>query len=237
VVLLVGASLLSAGAARSQEFECLVEPHLDVEVSSGVPGILDEVLVDRGDAVENGQVLARLRSDVERASYELAKARVQFAERKLNRNEEMYRRQMISIHEKDEIETELNLLRLELREVEARLQLRTIESPLTGVVVDRYFSPGEYVQEDPIVRLAQVDPLRVEVAVPASMYGRIRVGMEAAVTWERPVTGTHDARVTVVDPVVDAASGTIGIRLELPNPENRLPAGARCTVRFPVAED
>jgi multidrug efflux pump subunit AcrA (membrane-fusion protein) len=42
--------------------------------------------------------------------------------------------------------------------------------------------------------------------------------------------------VTVVDPVVDAASGTIGIRLELPNPGHRLPAGTKCEVRFPIAD-
>ncbi len=40
------------------------------------------------------------------------------------------------------------------------------------------------------------------------------------------------ARVVVVDPVVDAASGTVGIRLELPNPNYRLPAGLKCKVQF-----
>ena len=45
--------------------------------------------------------------------------------------------------------------------------------------------------------------------------------------------GTHTARVKVVDPVIDAASGTFGVRLELPNPNYRLPAGLKCKVRFP----
>jgi RND family efflux transporter MFP subunit len=221
-------------ALGSDRFECLVEPYLEVEISSGIPGILDEVLVERGDFVKEGQAIARLRSDVERASYELAKARAEFAARRVQRNEELYRKQMISSHEKDELETEAQLLLLELREVEERLKLRTISSPLKGVVVERFYSPGEFVQDEVILELAQIDPLRVEVAIPVRLYGRVQVGMKADVEWEAPVLGLHRATVKVVDPVVDAASGTIGVRLELPNPKYELPAGTKCWVRFPI---
>jgi multidrug efflux pump subunit AcrA (membrane-fusion protein) len=100
------------------------------------------------------------------------------------------------------------------------------------VVVERLFSPGEFVNEDVILRLAQVDPLRIEVAVPGSLWGQIQVGSTGQVEWEAPVKGVYTARVTVVDPVIDAASGTLGIRLELPNPKHRLPAGTRCWVTF-----
>jgi len=219
---------------HAERFECLVEPYVEVNVSSAVPGILDEVRVDRGDYVKKGQVLATLKSDVERAHLELVKAKVEFAERKVERNEELYRKQMISIHEKDEMETETRILALELREAEERLKQRTILSPLDGVVVKRFYSPGEFVQENPIVSLAQVDPLRVEVAIPVRLYGQVRVGMTGQVEWEAPLGGEFPAKVTVVDPVLDAASGTIGIRLELPNPKLQRPAGTKCLVRFPI---
>ena len=84
------------------------------------------------------------------------------------------------------------------------------------------------------MKLAQLDPLRVEVFVPISMLGRIRVGMQAEVMPEEPVKGTFKARVIVVDRVADAASGTFGVRLELPNPGYRLPAGLKCKVDLGV---
>ena len=112
------------------------------------------------------------------------------------------------------------------------MERRNIRSPLNGVVVKRNFSPGEYVQDLPIFELAQIDPLRIEVVVPVRLYGKIRTGMTGKVEWEAPLRGVETATVTVVDPVVDAASGTIGIRLELPNPDHRLPAGTQCTVTF-----
>ncbi len=227
--------LLSATQTRAEKFECLVQPYLQVKLSSGVPGILGEVLVDRGDFVKKGQLLARLVSDAQEAGYELARARAEFAERRVERNQELYRKQMISIHEKDEMETEAHLLKLEVREVEEQLKMRSIRSPLDGVVVKRHLSVGEYVQQEAMLELAQIDPLRVEVVIPMRLYGKIKIGMSAQVEWEAPLGGVHRATVTVVDPVVDAASGTIGVRLELPNPRYQLPAGTQCTVSFPIS--
>ena len=82
------------------------------------------------------------------------------------------------------------------------------------------------------MKLAQIHPLRVEVIAPVALLGKLTSGMTADVMPEAPVGGVHSAKVTVVDRVVDAASGTFGVRLELPNPHYRLPAGLKCKVRF-----
>src|SRR5215510_14207358 len=159
--------LVATGAAFGAErFEGLVEPYVEVKIASGVPGILDEVLVQRGDFVKKDQVLARLQSDVEKATCDLTRAKAEFAARKAKRNQELAKRQMISSNDRDEIETEAQILQLELKEMEARLKQRTITSPINGVVVKREHSPGEYVQDNAILELAQIDPLRVEVVIP-----------------------------------------------------------------------
>ncbi len=72
----------------------------------------------------------------------------------------------------------------------------------------------------------------VEVVLPVSEFGKVAVGAQATVFPESPVNGEYQAKVVVVDPVIDAASGTFGIRLELPNPKNTLPAGLNCRVKF-----
>ena len=103
---------------------------------------------------------------------------------------------------------------------------------LNGVVVERFLHPGEYVEDQPILKLAQVDPLNVEVILPVEMLGSVKVGMRATVKPEAPVTGFYSAKVKIVDKVVDAASGTFGVRLELPNPDYQLPPGLKCKVVF-----
>lgn len=234
--LLPGVMFLAAAATRAGaetgKLECLVEPYVKVAVSSAVPGVLEEVNVDRGSRVKKGQVLARLESGVERAALESAKAKAAFAERKLERIREMSRKQMISVGERDELETQWELLKLEQREAEEKLKQRTISSPFDGVVVKRNHSPGEFVDDKPILDLAQLNPLRIEVVVPVRLYGKIKVGMTGIVEWEAPIGGSHPAVVKIVDSVVDAASGTIGVRLELPNPNLKLPAGTKCSISF-----
>jgi membrane fusion protein (multidrug efflux system) len=87
------------------------------------------------------------------------------------------------------------------------------------------------------MKLAQIDPLRVEVFAPVELFGKIAIGMQAEVRPEEAMGGVHTATVTVVDRLIDAASATFGVRLELPNPELAVPAGLRCRVRFPVGAD
>ena len=105
------------------------------------------------------------------------------------------------------------------------------------MVIERYVSPGEYVNSQPLLRVAQIDPLRVEVIVPAQMFGRIFPGMTAAIVPELPQYGEQIATVTIVDKVIDAASSTFGVRLELPNAEQQMPSGLKCLVRFEINEN
>jgi multidrug efflux pump subunit AcrA (membrane-fusion protein) len=88
------------------------------------------------------------------------------------------------------------------------------------------------VDEETILTIAQIDPLRVEVILPSAMFGSIRPEMRAAVVPELREDQVQVASVTIVDRVIDAASGTFGVRLELPNPDHAIPGGLHCQVRF-----
>src|SRR6185295_6012430 len=107
---------------------------------------------------------------------------------------------------------------------------RTIRSPISGVVVERFMSPGEYVDQKPMLRLASVDPLRVDVLVPAVAFGLVEPGMTGKVVPELLNQGEQHATVKSVDRVIDAASNPFRVRLELPNPAAAIPAGLRCKV-------
>jgi membrane fusion protein (multidrug efflux system) len=222
----------NTGKRLSDTMDCMAEPHLIANVGSPVEGTLSEILVDRGAVVTKGQVLARLNSSVEAATVNLRAAQEEFGKRKVERNEELFRRQLISANEKDELETQTRLAGLELKQQQEVLNLRTIRSPLNGVVVDRFLAPGERIANEKILKIAQIDPLNVEVIAPVELFGQVRPGMSGEVRFQPLLQGTFTAKVVVVDRVIDAASGTFGIRLELANPDNRVPAGIKCRVRF-----
>ena len=222
----------NAGKKLGDEMECMLEPHLVANVGSPVEGTLSQVLVDRGAHVVKGQVVARLNSSVEAANLDLRRAQEEFGKRKVERNVELFRKELISASEKDEIETQTRIAALEVKQQQQVLDQRVIRSPLDGVVVERYLAPGERVSNEKILRIAQVNPLNVEVIVPVELFGAIKQGMAADVSLDPLLSGTYKARVTVVDRVIDAASGTFGVRLELPNSGNKVPAGIKCRLRF-----
>jgi RND family efflux transporter MFP subunit len=257
-----GPSSGSAAAAKvdrsNEALGCLIEPSVVVEVGSPVSGLIDRVVVERGDIIRKGQTVASLDARVERASMALASTRLRneaemrsaessldFAKRKHDRNESLHRDGIVSAQIREQAEAEAKMAdqrvnqareqrSVAAQEVElskAQLALRTISSPVSGVVIERYLSAGERVDEKPILKVAQIHPLRVEAILPASMYGKIKTGMTMMVSPELPGAKPRAAPVTIVDRVIDPASNSFRVRMEMPNADFSLPSGVRCKVQ------
>jgi RND family efflux transporter MFP subunit len=250
----------TGAAADEQRFDCVMDPAGIISIGGPVIGILDEVSVDRGDKVVHGQVIARLQSGVEAANValdrlkasntaeiELREYQLQLSQRKLERTQTLYNKQIASEEKFDEARAEVDInaktlalaklahdtARLELERSEQLLRLREIHSPVNGIVIERRMRSGENVHpESVIMKIAELDPLFVEVFLPVRLYPLVHIGMIGSVEPAAPISGRLDAKVTVIDHVFDVASGTFGIRLTLPNPTNALPGGHRCQVFF-----
>ena len=242
------------------EFPGLIHPSDLVEVTSAADGLLATVNVDRGAVVKKGDVLATLESSVQKTSLDLAaataaatgqlktrQARVAYATAKLAQDEALFAKGLLSQLEIETSRTDkqvadaeliaaqeaLGIAAIEEAQAKAALALRTIRSPFDGVIVQKFLSPGELLtrqSDKKILEVAQISPLRIELVVSVEHFGSIRVGDTAQVRPQAPVGGTYTATVKVVDRVIDAASGTFGVRLEIPNENQSLPAGLKCTV-------
>jgi cobalt-zinc-cadmium efflux system membrane fusion protein len=252
----------AALAAPPQPLGCLIEPYSVSDVGSPVVGVIEAIHVERGDRVAAGQPLATLRADVERVSVSVAHGRAQgqgelraaeanaeLARQKMARAKDLADQQFISSQALEQARAEevvaenrlaqareqRNVYAREHELAQAQLGMRTIRSPISGVVVERYVSAGERVEEKPTFRVAVINPLRVEVVLPAALYTSVRQGMNVAVTPEFPGASARAARITLVDKLIDGASNTFRIRLELPNPDFALPAGLRCKADLGLA--
>jgi RND family efflux transporter MFP subunit len=244
------------------KLDCVIMPEEVVKIGSASNGILEEVLVEPGDSVTEGQVLGRLQSDVEHATVELARLRAEngvkiasgrhraeyFAsvmgrtknlyERKVSTLERMQKAEVEAALAKYELRTavlEKKIAQVELKRAEALLRQKTIRSPMNAVVTETHLAPGAFVHEQAaLLTLAVIDPLTVEVFVPVARYKAIRKGQAARVFPDEPIGGELKAKVKTIDPVFDAASGTFRVRLILPNEHLSVPGGARCQVAFPL---
>ncbi len=264
-ILLISLSLLALPARAQGDADilgCLLTPQTEVDIGSPVVGVLAQVLVDRGDSVKKGQLIARLVDDVERAALAAAtrrfenradlaaaKAAADFARKKAERAEELLGQKFISSQARDQAVAEAEVAAMrhaqaqEARDVarrdmgvaSAQLALRSITAPFDGVVVERYLQAGARVEDKPMLRLASLDPLHAEVIVAASRFGSLRTGMNARLTPDMAGASAVSARILRTDAVIDAASSTFRVRLLLPNPGNRIPSGLRCQVSFEPA--
>ena len=235
LILVLSVQTLSAEENTSsvpdaQLLDCILEPNKTIEVSSPVEGVISKQYVERGTQVRKGQVVLKLHSELERAALDLAAVQAKFGERTVTRNDEIST--LLSDQEKDEIITNAKISKLELNEAQARLNMKTIKSPLNGVVIDVKREEGEYVTEEPVLTMVSINPLHVEVIAPVSFFGKVKKGDELKVLPEQPIGGEYSASVKTVDSVIDAGSGTFRILLKLPNPKGVLPSGLKCRVVF-----
>lgn len=252
---------LAGGEAGAETYDCVIEPSLVVELASPTGGLLQFVDVARGDLVTQGQLLARLVSDIEETTVELMReqalgsendiaaqrARLKLAHSRADRIRSLVERKIAPQADLDEAEATAEvairdlsmsemrkrIAAMELRRAEAVLKQRSIVSPIDGVVIDRLLYAGEFADQDtPVVRIAQLDPLHVEAYLPVTAYAGMEVGTTATIIPASTPDDSYPGVITVIDKVFDAASNTFAIRGAISNPDLIIPAGNRCSIRL-----
>lgn len=257
--------MVTPATAQTVERGCVIRPSASVDLSAAVAGQVADVHVEKGEVVARGDLLAQLASGPERAELAIARkragdetqvtataARLELVKARVARASELAAAELTTRNRMDELlaeETEARrqldearfrqeLAQLELARARAVVAQREVRSPIRGRVTAVHKDAGEFTGErEPLMTIARIDPLRVEVFAPIAMRGALSVGQAATVTPEPPFDAPRSAIIHVIDQVFDVESGTFGIRLTLPNPDPRLPAGLRCSVTFGAAAD
>jgi len=244
-----------AMAAAPKTSGCLIEPEQTADVGTPVTGVIEEMPAKLGDEVHAGQALVVLRADVEKANVQAAQLRssvdaetraaqsnLVLAQQKVDRARQLLAQHFVSDQALEQAQAEADVARQKHRLAVAQQQiyreeqnvaraqvgLRTLRSPISGIVVERYSNLGERVEEKPVMRVASIDPLKVTLMVPMAQYGHVKEGDTLSIQPELPGQAAVRAQVQYVDKVVDAASNTFRVRLRLPNPDHKLPGGLRC---------
>jgi RND family efflux transporter MFP subunit len=238
--------------------DCIVNAHSIAKLGASEKGIIAAIQVDRSDHVKAGQIVAELDASQEEKRLALAELRAtnttaidtarkkaETAEQRVKRLTRLSERNFSSQAELDEAILEAETARLEEQEaildkeiaslevdtVKAAIERKKIRAPFDGVVMAKMVSRGElYNEQNPILTLARIDPLYVETYLPLEDLAKVEIGATAPITLE---TGERvEGTITVRDAVLDAATGTFGVRLEVPNPDGAILAGQRCEVVF-----
>ena len=213
-------SCLSAGGAPEAGIKAITIPSADITMSFVKAGIIDEVYVREGDEVTESQML--IRQDTEAAEASLAQKKIDL------------KRLMWAAERGSATELEVEHARLDVRMLEIMVADMTLNSPIAGIVDVVGYEVGEAINGlEGIIRVVKTDPLWIDVPLPVEQARTFEKGQSVAVTFpgeEKPSV----AEIIYISTVADAASSTLRVRVEVPNPRKR-PAGEHLQVSFPVA--
>jgi membrane fusion protein (multidrug efflux system) len=206
----------------------------DVWLTPRSTGIIEQVLVDRGDRVRKGQMLLVLETDLQEVEVQIAEQTLRFHEAEWKKSQELLEDKIVSALDalRDEIERDLAASELEL--ARAKLERCTLRAPFDGIVVERLAVPGQRVMEEEgakLLRLVADDRRRAKVHVPETRIHGLHTGDRAEIE-PRGGSEVHTGRVVFISPAVDAASGTALVIVESESQVPALKIGSAVEVRL-----
>lgn len=218
--------------ASESQLSCLLEPSSRVKLSSQVNGVVQKMFVERGQKVQSGQKLVLLHDGLQKSALASAKAKYDFTMRLLQRNKNLLEQKLLSEFEHDELIIEKKLAKIELDNAQEKLTMRMLTSPTDAIVTKLNVNVGEYVGTDEVLELVTLDPLYAEVIMRSDAWGLYKEGMSVEVTITDPIEKNIQGKIKVIDSVIDAASGTFGLRVIINNKKVILPSGVKCNINL-----
>ncbi len=213
-------------------FETALAPLHDVEVFARLDGEVVALDVEEGARVTAGQRLAQLDDQERRATLAEREAEVSQAEAAWQRAQRLHEQKLISDEQWIAARSEWQIAQARRDRARIDWERCAVRAPFAGVVEQRRVQFGQTVKQgDLLFRVGDPSTLRAELLLPEQRLGAVRVGQRVRVS---PTAGgaPQIARVTRVNALVDAASGTFRVVIDVDNRAGRLPAGVSARVSF-----
>lgn len=217
-----------------------IEAFAEADVIAKVGGEVRQLLVEEGDEVRKGQVLARL--DGERLKLELneSEAKLRKLQRDYERNIDLQSKGLISDGDFEKIKYEMKALEAAFNLASLELDYTQIRAPIDGVVAGRFVKLGNTISEgDALFKVTSLEPLVAYLHVPEREYRNVDPGQTVGIEIDALGGDTIVATVSRVSPVVDPQTGTFKITVEIIDQQRRIKPGmfGRIGVIYDVHDD
>lgn len=207
----------------------------DAPVLSRVPGEVVEILVEEGDTVKRGDVLARL--DGERLRLEMlsAKANLEQARRELARYEDLHARGLVSSSMFEGLRFDVNALEARYEIAALDYDYSRIRAPIDGVVAERMVKPGQNLRTgQPVFRITNTTRLLADLKIPQSELAKFHAGDDAELRVDAMPGLPFNAVIERISPTIDRESGTFRATAIVDNSDGLLAPGmfAKFTIAY-----
>jgi membrane fusion protein (multidrug efflux system) len=217
-----------------------VEALQDALVIAKVGGEVREIFVEEGDDVKAGQLLARLDGDRLRLEQRQAEANLSKLQRDHQRNVDLRDRGLISAGDFEKIQYEMEALEAANNLAKLQLSYSDIRAPIDGVISERFIKVGNTLEvETSTFQVTSLEPLVSYLFVPEREYRRIAADQNATMTIDALAGKSFIGTVARVSPIIDPATGTFKITIEVIDETRQLKPGmfARVSVVYDIHEN
>lgn len=189
-----------------------LEAPAEAQVVAKSSGVVLQVLVEEGDQVRAGQVLARIDPDRARLEMERSRATVRKLENNFRRAQELLASKLVSAESVEQIRFDLESAKASYDLAQLELSNTNIVAPITGVVAQRMVKVGNLVALNaPAFRVVDISQLEGVLNVPERELATLRPGMPLRMVVDAVPGQVFEGRVDRISPVVDSGSGTFRV--------------------------
>jgi len=207
----------AVGSLRSNE---------SVTIAPEIAGRLDAILVEEGQHVTQGTLIARLDQSVYKAEVAQATASLELSKSDVERARSMQQKDVASKQTVQQAESRLRTNMADIALAQAQLAKTEIYAPFDGILGLRQVSVGDYLEAgDQIINLEQVDPLKVDFRIPETYFSIAKVGQTIAIDVDALPGEKFEGKIYAIDPLIDREGRSIIIRASVPNAADRLRPG------------
>ena len=189
-----------------------------------------EVWVNLGSRLEPGQLMLRFVDAEERVLVRRAEVKLSQAAAEHTRMQRLHAEEQISDELLEQASTTVQLAEADLELARIRLAELSIRAPFAGLVAERYVDPGTSVEQgDPLLQVIALSSLRLEVMLPENMLSHLRGPRSLRIEVETPPS-TFEVPLPNTSFVIDAATRTFLLQIEIDNEDERMVPGTSCVV-------
>jgi len=203
-----------------------VEPWEDLTLSAEVGGKIEWLGAEEGDRVQKGEELSRVDTEATQAKLDEVKARYHLANQELERLENLTKRGVGSKQDLDKARSQQAVMEANLKATQIALKKSVIKAPIDGIVDKRFKDQGEFIEPGtPLIRLVQVDRVKVVVGIPERDVSYFSPGDKVTVKLDALADKTFDGVIHQIATTADESTRTFKTQVAVENPDGKLKPG------------
>ena len=198
----------------------------DAPVVARVPGEVVALLVEEGDFVAEGQVLARLDGERLRLEMLAARASLEQARAEYQRNGDLHKRGLISAAALDNLKYDLRALQATYELKKLNYDYSAIRAPIGGVVASRHIKPGQHLDANEVAfRITDTRELIAYLQIPQSELPKFAAGHDVSIEVASMPGNAYPATIARISPTIDTRNGTFRATAVINNSKGELAPG------------